>query len=99
MDKVEQFMRKGTAEGLVDMEDGEVVVWLKDDWSLRSGVYDESDGMLSGNYVRLCRPDGSEYLYWDQDEWMTDPALVMGAILNSAAGLRFEDEEEDDPHA
>jgi hypothetical protein len=71
---------------------GEVVAWLADGWSLRSGVYNPSDpdALTSGEYVRLVQPDGSEYLYWDQEEWATDPALVMGAIINSAAGLRVQ---------
>ena len=71
------------AEDLLD-ENGEVVVSLADGWTLRSG----SDDFVSGDYVRLCRPDGTEYLYWDSEEWQTDPRLVMGAIINAAAGLR-----------
>lgn len=68
---------------------GEAVVALASGWTLRSGVYDpDSPGALtSGEFVRLCRPDGSEYLYWDKGEWAADPALVMGAIINSCAGL------------
>ncbi|MGH3608879.1 MAG: hypothetical protein ACRDRD_12430 [Pseudonocardiaceae bacterium] len=68
---------------------GEVVVELASGWTLRSGVYnqDAPDALTSGEYVRLCRPDRTEYAYWDQEEWATDPALVMGAIINSAAGL------------
>lgn len=74
-------------------EQGEVVVKLADGCSLRSGVYepdapDAPDALTSGEYVRLCDTDGTELLYWDQAEWATDPALVMGAIINSAAGLR-----------
>lgn len=73
-------------------EEGEVVVRLADGCTLRSGVYDKSDlnALTSGEYVRLCDPDGTEYLYWDQAEWEADPALVMGAIINAAAGLRIE---------
>lgn len=79
------------SQNLLD-ENGEVVVHLADGWSLRSGVYrpDDPHALTSGEYVRLCCPDGSEHLYWDQDEWATDPALVMGAIINSAAGLRVD---------
>lgn len=79
-----------TAAALLD-ENGEVVVRLADGWTLRSGVYDQTDdaALTSGEYVRLCYPDGEEYAYWDQEEWHTDPALVMGAVINSAAGLRF----------
>ena len=53
---------------------------------MRSG----SEDFLSGDYVRLCRPNGDEFLYWDAEEWKTDPVLVMGAIINSAAGFRVE---------
>lgn len=83
--------RTPSADALLD-PDGEVVVLLADGCTLRSGVYDQSDpaALTSGEYVRLCEPDGTEYLYWDQEEWHTDPALVMGAIINSAAGLRLE---------
>jgi len=68
----------------------EIIVPLADGWSLRSGVYDPTDpeAFTCGEYVRLVRPDGSEYLYWDQAEWRDDPALVMGAILNAASGYR-----------
>lgn len=66
-------------------EDGEVVVELANGCTLRSG----GETFTSGEYVRLCEPDGSEYCYWDQEEWATDPALVMGAIINAAAGLRL----------
>lgn len=71
-------------------DDGEVVVQLADGHSLRSGVYDDNPvRLLSGEYVRLCDPNGKELLYWDSEEWKTDPVLVMGAIINSAAGLRI----------
>lgn len=72
-------------------EDGEVVVRLADGCTLRSGVYEPSakGALTSGEYVRLCATDGTEIAYWDQEEWRTDPALVMGAIINSAAGLRI----------
>jgi hypothetical protein len=61
------------------------VVRLADGWTLRSGP----DGdFVSGDYVRLVRPDGTEHLYWHHDEWQTDPVLVMGAIINAASGFR-----------
>lgn len=80
-----------TASELLD-SNGEVVVRLADGWSLRSGVYDQAaeGASLSGEYVRLCDEGGAEYAYWDKDEWAADPSLVMGAIMNSAAGLRVE---------
>lgn len=80
------------------LENDEVVVALADGWTLRSGVYarelDDKHVLACGEYVRLCKPDGEEYAYWDQDEWKCDPELVMGAIINSAAGLRFVDGQE-----
>ena len=66
------------------MVDGEVVVRLTDGWSLRSS----DDELVSGGYVRLCRPDSSEYAFWTSDEWRDEPVLVMGAIINAAAGFR-----------
>jgi hypothetical protein len=71
--------------------EGEVIAKLADNWTLRSGVYDEDDegALISGEYVRLCMPNGDEYAYWDQSEWRDDPALVMGAIINASAGLRM----------
>lgn len=66
----------------------ETIVRLADGWTLRSG----SETFQSGDYVRLCRPDGSEYAYWHYDEWRADPQLVMGAIINAAAGVRLSDD-------
>ena len=62
----------------------ETVVKLADGWTLHSG----SEEFQSGDYVRLCRPDGSEYASWHWEEWRDDPQLVMGAIVNAAAGFR-----------
>lgn len=74
------------------MIDGEVVVYLADGWTLRSGVYNTATSpFTSGEYVRLVDPAGNENLYWDSEEWATDPALVMGAIINSASGLIRDD--------
>lgn len=77
-----------STQDLID-EAGEVVDDLANGWTLRSGVYNPSapGALTSGEYVRLCRPDGTEETYWVQEEWAADPALVMGAIINSAAGL------------
>lgn len=61
----------------------EVIVRLADGWSLQSG----SDTHRSGDYVRLCSPDGREHAYWHYEEWQEQPVLVMGAIINAAAGL------------
>jgi hypothetical protein len=66
--------------------EGEVVVQLANGCSLRSGATE----FVSGEYVRLVGTDGVTDLgYWDSDEWHHDPILVMGAIINSAAGLRI----------
>jgi len=65
----------------------EVIVPLENGNTLRSGVYDPQDDSLTcGEYVRLCDPNGNEIVYWDQEEWRDDPALVMGAIICCAAG-------------
>lgn len=61
--------------------EGEVVLQLENGYSLRSGATD----LVSGEWVRLVDPEDREVLYWDQEEWATDPALVMGAIINAAA--------------
>lgn len=70
-------------------DEGEVVVQLASGWTLRSGCSDD-EGFVSGEYVRLCTPDGEEHLYWDNAEWHDEPVLVMGAIINSAAGVVLE---------
>lgn len=66
----------------------ETVVALADGCTLRSGASDLS-GLTSGEYVRLCDPDGSEILYYHYPEWEEDPILVMGALMNAAAGSRL----------
>jgi hypothetical protein len=58
----------------------ETVLKLANGYSLRSGGYDYQ----AGDYVRLCNQRGEELLYWDHEEWKTDPELVMGAILLAA---------------
>lgn len=95
-----ELAHSAITENILD-ETGEVVVPLTDGWSLRSGAYDSKapDALTSGEYVRLCRPDGSEYQYWDMEEWRADPSLVMGAIINSAAGLRLSERQQIEPHA
>lgn len=71
--------------GLIN-DEGEVVIRLADGCTIRSGAED----LISGEYVRVCDPDGSEVAYWHFNEWVEDPILVMGAFLNTAAGLRLE---------
>ena len=77
-------------ERLGSFIDGEVVVKLVDGWTIRSG----SETLTSGDYVRLCDENGEEYLYYDQAEWEEDPAVVMGAFINAAAGLRVREKVE-----
>lgn len=72
----------------------EVVVKLANGNTLRSGS--SSHDFTSGEYVSLCGPDGDEMLYWDSDEWRCDPVLVMGAIMNTAAGIVTIETEEND---
>lgn len=72
-------------------DDNEVVVQLSNGCSIRSGVYEPGpDSLTCGEYVRVCDPNGEEAVYWDSAEWEEDPVLVMGAIINSAYGLRVE---------
>lgn len=40
---------------------------------------------LDCEYVRIVQ-DGREVAYWDQAEWASDPAIVMGAIMGAANG-------------
>ena len=77
------------------VHDGEVVVKLADGWFIHSGVYKRpadstEDVPTSGEYIRLVDPEGVEYLYYDQAEWEREGegALVIGAFINVAAGLR-----------
>lgn len=73
------------------IENDEVVCKLANGWTLRSGGLKNPlhhGGFTSGEYVRLCKPDGTEHLYWHYDEWEEDPICVMGAIINAAAGYR-----------
>lgn len=72
-------------------ENDEVVVRLADGWSLRSGS--PILGLMSGDYVRLVRPDGSEYCYWHHNEFEDDSAVVLGAVINAAAGYRVLDDQ------
>lgn len=77
------------APGAGPQVDTEVTVQLACGWTLRSGVFDLKDpnALVSGEYVRLCRPDGTESLFWAAEEWRDEPALVMGAIMNTAAAV------------
>jgi hypothetical protein len=56
----------------------EIIIPLTNGWSLRSEA---------GDNVRLCKPGGSEHLYWDQNEWHEDPVDVMAAIFGAATTL------------
>lgn len=84
---IERLELRGSPAPATGIQAGEVVVPLTTGWALASGVYNPADpqARVCGEYVRLVRPDGTEAAYWDQEEWRRDPALVMGAILNSAA--------------
>lgn len=63
---------------------GEVLVTLADGWMLVSN----SEDYLSGDYVRILRPDGTEYACWSHEEWAAEPQQIMGAIVNCLAGHR-----------
>ena len=62
---------------IYDEGEGEVVVHLLHGYTVRSS----SEEHLSGDYVRLCDPDGHELVYWDWTEWRDEPQLVMGAFI------------------
>lgn len=64
--------------------EGEVELKLANGYALLSGGVE----FTAGEWVRLVAPDGEEVGYWDQQEWADDPALVMGAIINSAITAR-----------
>lgn len=66
---------------IYDEGEGEVVVHLPHGYTVRSS----SEDHLSGDYVRICDPDGEELVYWHYDEWERDPQLVMGAFINVMA--------------
>jgi hypothetical protein len=44
---------------------------------------DSPDGIYT---IRILRPDGSEQVMWDSQEWGDDPVLVMGAIFGAILG-------------
>lgn len=70
-------------------QNNEIVVSLADGWTLRSGLSPAGKGeFTTGEYVRICKPDGTEFAYWDNAEWEEDPVNVMGAIVNVMAGYR-----------
>lgn len=77
---------------VLHLQEGEAVALLADGWTLRSGNVGSESDCVSGEYVRLVRPDGTEYRYWHCDEWQEDPILVMGAIINAASGFRPDDD-------
>jgi hypothetical protein len=68
----------------------EIIVELKNGMTLRSSSTDR----LAGDYVCLCNEDGKEIAYWHHDEWQTDPILVMGAIMCSAAGITIKQKQD-----
>lgn len=76
-------MLSKSTRGRVCDDTGEIVVELKDGYTLRSS----SETFLAGGYVRLCDPAGKELYYWSYDEWQNDPELVMGAIIMASSGL------------
>ena len=69
----------------------EVIIKLEDGCTLRSG----SEEYEAGDYVRLCDQEGNEVEYWDHQEWVDDPIVVMGAIINIMAGVRRPSMQED----
>jgi hypothetical protein len=35
----------------------------------------------TGGYVRVCRPDGSEWIAWHHSEWRARPVSIMAEII------------------
>lgn len=49
------------------------------------------DEPIEGFYVRITDIDGTEIVYWDEDEFRDDPEVVLGAFLGAARGaVRFD---------
>ena len=76
-------MASPTNDRVVLEEDDEVVLQLAEGWTLRSGPeYNlENRDHNTGAYVRVCGPDGSEWLAWHHSEWRANPVGVMGEII------------------
>jgi hypothetical protein len=49
-------------------------------------IFSSSKEFMAGDYVRVVDRNHREIGYWDHQEWVDDPILVMGAILRCAAG-------------
>lgn len=67
----------------------ETVVALADGCTIRSGQDEDRPDCIAGGYVRVVDADGEDVAYWTSNEWAEDPILVMGAMLNAAAGSRL----------
>lgn len=90
LSKVYGGLRNKDFQSEIEVFNSEVSVTLPNGWTLRSG---SSSNHISGEWVRLCKPDGTEHTYWDHAEWRDDPIAVMGAIVNAAAVLPLGDGE------
>jgi hypothetical protein len=47
---------------------------------------------ITNDYVSITEDSGEEVVYWDQQEWIEDPELVVPAIAN-AIHLAYTDPE------
>lgn len=69
----------------------EVRARLANGCAIFSGWIDEDDpeARVSGDYLRLEAPDGTEILYYESSEWLDQPANteVIGAFVNACAGF------------
>ena len=61
----------------------EFVLHLANGHTIRTSTF--ADHPEGADYVRVCRPDGTELAYWDSEEWRDNPQLVIGAFLGCAA--------------
>lgn len=76
---------------LARFEGDETVVALVDGCTIRSGGDEDRPDCIAGGYVRIVdETTGEDVGYWTAEEWAEDPILVMGAMLNCAAGARLD---------
>ncbi len=59
----------------------EKIVKLSKGYTVRSS----SNDYVSGDYVRICNPEGKEIIYWHYEEWANEPVRIMGSIINCMA--------------
>lgn len=65
-------------------------------------AYGTDDEEVQPSYIRFLGPfeeAEEELLYWDRQEWLEDPANVVGAIMGAMYNLSYSnDDEENEEH-